>query len=233
MEKQRQTEWENQKLSEMEMQREKEQEKVLKLKAQNQSLTIELGTLNDKVKDVTQKICDTRAGVTKVKALIDGMRTTRDTQMSEMAQLKARIKEQNARLIQLSQEKAKLDAKTKANQASEAADQEQIQAAFSSKQVRDFLKDLWSKFTFFAFQILIKQLKDKLEDIREQINTKQSDIDSNKEQLTELKKELSELIAACDTLYNEYDVERIQVKNFFQHQVLKIDLNFSKNRFLN
>ncbi|XP_063699833.1 intersectin-2 [Culicoides brevitarsis] len=193
MEKQRQTEWENQKLSEMELQREKEQEKVLKLKAQNQSLTIELGTLNDKVKDVTQKICDTRAGVTKVKALIDGMRTTRDTQMSEMAQLKARIKEQNQRLIQLSQEKAKLDAKSKATQANDAANQEQIQAAFSNK------------------QILIKQLKDKLEDIREQINTKQSDIDSNKEQLTELKKELSELITACETLYNEYDVERIQI----------------------
>lgn len=71
--------------------------------------------------------------MTKVKALIDGMRTTRDTQMTEMAQLKARIKEQNQRLIQLSQEKAKLDAKTKAT--NDAADQEQIQAAFSTKQV--------------------------------------------------------------------------------------------------
>lgn len=49
MEKNRQMEWENQKLSEMELQREKEQERVLKLKGQNQSLTIELGTLNDKV----------------------------------------------------------------------------------------------------------------------------------------------------------------------------------------
>lgn len=88
---------------------------------------------------MTQKICDTRAGVTKVKALIDGMRTTRDTQMTEMAQLKARIKEQNQRLIQLSQEKAKLDAKTKSNQANDAANQEQIQAAFSNKQVSQFI----------------------------------------------------------------------------------------------
>lgn len=53
MEKQRQTEWENQKLSEMELQREKEQERVLKLKAQNQSLTIDLGSLNDKVCTMT------------------------------------------------------------------------------------------------------------------------------------------------------------------------------------
>lgn len=87
---------------------------------------------------MTQKICDTRAGVTKVKALIDGMRTNRDTQMTEMAQLKARIKEQNQRLIQLSQEKAKLDAKTKTNPANDAANQEQIQAAFSNKQVSQF-----------------------------------------------------------------------------------------------
>lgn len=132
-----------------------------------------------------------------MKALIDGMRTTRDTHMTDMSQLKARIKEQNTRLIQLSQEKAKLDAKTKVNQAQDAANQEQIQAAFSSK------------------QIIIKQIKDKLEDIREQINAKQSDIDSNKEQLTELKKELSELIDACDTLYNDYDVQRIQVCLFY------------------
>lgn len=81
---------------------------------------------------MTQKICDTRSGVTKVKSLIDGMRTTRDTQMSDMTQLKAKIKEQNQRLIQLSQEKAKLDAKTKVN---DSADQEQVQAAFSNKQV--------------------------------------------------------------------------------------------------
>lgn len=130
-------EWENQKLSEMEVQREKEQERLLKLKAQNQSLTIELTSLNDKVKDVTQKICDTRAGVTKVKSLIDGMRSTRDTQMQDMVQLKAKIKEQNQRLIQLSQEKAKLDAKTKV---SDAASAEQLQAAFSSKQVRFLTK---------------------------------------------------------------------------------------------
>lgn len=96
---------------------------------------------------MTQKICDTRAGVTKVKALIDGMRTTRDTHMTEMAQLKARIKEQNQRLIQLSQEKAKLDAKSKTNQANDAANQEQIQAAFSNKQVSCF----WCAYHFMEF----------------------------------------------------------------------------------
>ena len=46
MEKQRQLEWEKQRIAEMQLQRQREQEKVLKLKAQNQSFTIELSTLN-------------------------------------------------------------------------------------------------------------------------------------------------------------------------------------------
>jgi intersectin len=132
LEKQRQSEWEAQKIQEMQQQRQREQEKVLKLKAQNQSLSIEVGTLNDRIKELSQKICDTRVGVSNVKTVIDGMRTTRDTQMTEMAQLKARVKEQNARLVQLSQEKAKLDAKTKNSDGSAS---QESQAAFNSKQV--------------------------------------------------------------------------------------------------
>ncbi len=133
LEKQRQLEWENQKLQEMEQERQREQDRLLKLKGQNQTLTIELESLNSKVKELSQKICDTRVGVTNVKSVIDGMRTTRDTQMSEMTQLKARIKEQNQRLVQLSQEKAKLDAKSKANPAADD------HAVFSNKQVSLFL----------------------------------------------------------------------------------------------
>lgn len=60
------------------------------------------------------------------------MRTTRDTSMKEMQELKAKIKEQNQRLIQLSQEKSKLDAKTKIKDPAAA---EQMQAQFTSKQV--------------------------------------------------------------------------------------------------
>lgn len=90
------------------------------------------------IKDLSQKICDTRAGVTNVKTVIDGMRTQRDTSMSEMAQLKARIKEQNAKLLQLTQERAKWDAKSKASGAAlsgENAQEEQLNAAFAHKQV--------------------------------------------------------------------------------------------------
>jgi uncharacterized coiled-coil DUF342 family protein len=116
LEEQRQKEWEAQKIAEMQQQRQREQDNVLKLKAQNQSLSVELSTFNERIKELSQKICDTRVGVTNVKTIIDGMRSTRDTQMSDMAQLKAQVKDQNQRLVQLSQEKAKLDAKTKSGE---------------------------------------------------------------------------------------------------------------------
>ncbi|XP_055540623.1 intersectin-1 isoform X2 [Wyeomyia smithii] len=186
MEKQRQQEWEAQKISEMQLQRQREQENVLKLKAQNQSLGVELSTFNEKIKELSQKICDTRVGVTNVKSTIDGMRTTRDTQMSDMAQLKAKVKDQNQRLVQLSQEKAKMDAKNKAGET-------ETQLQFSNK------------------QIIIQQLKDKLENTKQHIENKTTDIKINSEQLKELKSQLTDLIDSCEKLYLEYDVQRIQI----------------------
>ncbi|XP_058125707.1 intersectin-1 isoform X2 [Anopheles coustani] len=186
MEKQRQQEWEAQKIAEMQQHRQREQENVLKLKAQNQSLSVELSTFNERIKELSQKICDTRVGVTNVKTTIDGMRSTRDTQMSEMAQLKAQVKEQNQRLVQLSQEKAKLDAKNKSGET-------ESQLQFTNK------------------QIVIQQLKDKLENTKQQIENKTTDISLNREQLTELKSQLTNLIDSCEKLYGEYDLQRIQI----------------------
>lgn len=40
---------------------------------------------NEKVKELSTKITDTRSGVTSVKSTIDGMRTTRDSQLQEMS----------------------------------------------------------------------------------------------------------------------------------------------------
>lgn len=115
----------------MEQERQKEQDRLLKLKGHNQSLTIELESLSTKVKELSQKICDTRVAVNNVKTVIDGMRSTRDTSVSEQSMCKAKIKEQNAKLVQLSQEKARLDAKTKTN-VSNTSDE---QALFTNKQV--------------------------------------------------------------------------------------------------
>lgn len=139
MEKQRQLEWEAQKLQEMEQERQKEQDRLLKLKGQNQTLTIELETLSTKVKDLSQKICDTRGSVTNVKTFIDGMRSTRDADVAEQTHYKAKIKEQNLKLVQLSQEKARMDAKSKVSSANAAAED---QAMFTNKQVNFMSKAL-------------------------------------------------------------------------------------------
>lgn len=52
MERQRQLEWEKSRISEMQQQRQREQESVLKLKAHNSTLTIDLGSLNEKVCEI-------------------------------------------------------------------------------------------------------------------------------------------------------------------------------------
>nr|XP_023015070.1 intersectin-1 isoform X3 [Leptinotarsa decemlineata] len=194
MERQRQLEWEKQRLQELQQQRQREQEAVLKLKAKNQSLTIELTSLNDQVKDLSQKICDTRTGVSNVKTTIDGMRLTRDSQMQEMSQLKNKLKEQNARLLSLSQEKIKLDAKNKIN----AQDSEQARQAFENKEVT------------------IKNLKTKVDDMQVEIDSKMGDIENNNSQLAELQSQLRSLVADCEQLYGVYEQKRaavIEMKN--------------------
>lgn len=54
-------------------------------------------------------------------------------------------------------------------------------------------------------------MKDKVENIKSEIEGKFSDVDTHQEQKNEARNELSELITNCEQLYNEYDVVRIQV----------------------
>ena len=191
MERQRQLEWEKQRLQELQQQRQREQENVLKLKAKNQSLTIELSSLNDQVKDLSQKICDTRIGVSNVKATIDGMRLTRDSQMQEMSQLKNKLKEQNAKLLSMSQEKVKLEAKNKLNLNDPQG--EQTKLAFENK------------------DITIKNLREKIEDMQKEIDGKVSDIENNNSHLNDLKKQMSQLVNECESLYKVYEDKRDKV----------------------
>lgn len=190
MERQRQLEMEKARSQELQAQRQREQETVLKLKAQNQNLSIELSQLNEKVKELSQKISETRSGVTSVKSTIDGMRSTRDTQLSEMSQLKAKLKEHNTRLVAISQEKARLEAKNKMNLAGDPASQEQAKIAFNNK------------------QIALKQMRDKIEDMEKQIELKLEDIENNNTQLSDLKNQLGTLITDCEQIYVVYDEKR-------------------------
>ncbi|XP_043682777.1 intersectin-1 isoform X2 [Vespula pensylvanica] len=193
MERQRHLEWEKQKSQELQAQRQKEQDVLLKLKAKNQTLTIELGTLNDKVKELSQKICDTRVGVSSVKTTIDGMRSTRDSQLQETIVLKNKLREQNQRLLALSQEKARIEAKNKLNAAQDAAGQEAIKMAFDSK------------------QITLKQMKDKIADLQQQIDAKMSDIENNNGQLEDIKTQMKNLAADCKKLYVTFEEKKTKV----------------------
>ncbi|XP_054002399.1 intersectin-1 isoform X6 [Hylaeus anthracinus] len=193
MERQRQLEWEKQKSQELQAQRQKEQDVLLKLKAKNHTLTIELGTLNDKVKELSQKICDTRVGVSGVKTTIDGMRSTRDAQLQEMAALKNKLREQNQRLLTLSQEKARIEAKNKMNSAMESANQEAIKIAFDNK------------------QITLKQMKDKIADLQQQIETKMADIENNNGQLQDVKTQIKNLTTDCKNLHVSFEDKKLKV----------------------
>ncbi|XP_014616737.1 PREDICTED: intersectin-1 isoform X1 [Polistes canadensis] len=193
MERQRHLEWEKQKSQELQAQRQKEQDVLLKLKAKNQTLTIELGTLNDKVKELSQKICDTRVGVSSVKTTIDGMRFTRDSQLQEMTALKNKLREQNQRLLSLSQEKARIEAKNKLNSTQDTVGQEAIKMAFDNK------------------QITLKQMKDKIADMQQQIDAKMTDIENNNGQLEDIKTQMKNLIADCKKLYITFEDKKTKV----------------------
>merc|ERR1712177_86596 len=104
-------------MNELKSHRMREEEKVLTLKARQEHMNADLETLREKVKTLTDNISDTRTGVTDVKTFIDGMRKSRDDKMTDMSSLKAQLKDQNERLIKVTQEKAKMDAKNKARQA--------------------------------------------------------------------------------------------------------------------
>jgi hypothetical protein len=67
--------------------------------------------------ELSSKIIETRTGVAETKNTIDGMRTTRDTQMSQLSALKTQLREQNQRLLTVSQEKVRLEAKNRMNAA--------------------------------------------------------------------------------------------------------------------
>lgn len=104
------------------------------------------------MRELSHKISETRASVTGVKSTIDSMRITRDTQMNEMSRLKSTLKEQNQRLIAVSQEKIRIEAKNKTNSIVDSAEvQEQAQLSVSNK------------------KLTLKSLQDKINDLNSQV----------------------------------------------------------------
>nr|UGW01545.1 epidermal growth factor receptor [Eriocheir sinensis] len=181
---QRQQEWEKQRLQELMNVRQRQQENMLSLKAKNQSLSIEF---------TTKKISETRQGVTEVKATIDTMRSTRDTYMTDMNQLKAAAREQNQRLLVLNQEKARLKARSTAAAGASGAEQAAVDASFTSK------------------QMVIKQLQEKVDSIQAELSSKEEDVNNNLTDLTHMKEDIHTTAERCAELYLQYSEKRKQV----------------------
>ncbi|XP_042887891.1 intersectin-1-like isoform X5 [Penaeus japonicus] len=190
---QRQQEWEKQRLQELMNVRQRQQENLLSLKAKNQSLTIELSTKEDRVKELTQKISETRVGVTEVKATIDTMRSTRDTYMADMNQLKASARDQNQRLLALNQEKARLKARNSAAAGAGGIEQAAVDASLANK------------------QMVIKQLQEKVEELQKEFSMKEEDVNNNISDLTVMKNDLQATAERCREIFTEYSSKREQV----------------------
>ena len=106
VEKQRVLEWEEKRKKELNDHRQREQEKLLALKARQTNLSGDLEKLTERSKKLTDDIAGSRTGVSEVKTFIDGMRASRDEKMQSMTALKLKLKEQNNRLLIVTQEKA-------------------------------------------------------------------------------------------------------------------------------
>merc|ERR1740128_1142798 len=208
MEKQRLEEWEKQRRSELEQHRQRETEKVITLRAKKETLNAEQEKMKEMMMDLTNKITDTRTGVTEVKAFIDGMRTSRDTKMAELNALKNQLKEQNQRLMQVTQEKAKLESKNRVNQ-------KRIQEGAALEYTDfDLKKD--------EKRARVEELRTQLDQLKTDEFTKKSQVETNKELLTEHREKLKQMIETCKALHEGFDEKRRDVRAEKQKKIREL-----------
>ena len=198
MERQRLKEWEETRKEELKSHRMREEEKVLTLKARQEHLTTDLEALREKVKSLTDNISDTRTGVTDVKTFIDGMRKSRDEKMTDMKNLKDQLKDQNERLIKVTQEKAKMDAKNKARQAKVEEGNEPELTDFDIKKAEKEAK--------------VVELREKLAALKATENLTREKFEAEKSGLEEHREKLKEIIEVCKSFYSEFDDKRKEIK---------------------
>merc|ERR1719282_303770 len=198
MEKQKLLEWENSRKIELEQHRQRETENVINLRAKKESIGAEFEAIKNKVDDLTKNIADTRTGVTDVKQFIDGMRTSRDTKMAELNALKTQLKEQNQRLLQVTQERAKIESKNKVNQ-------KQMEGNLVVE-----LTDFDLKKAEKAEQVAA--LKEQFAVIKVEEEAKKEELENNKKILLEHREKLSKMIEACKALHEGFDEKRKEVR---------------------
>merc|ERR1712029_350444 len=178
----------------------------------------EAEAIKTKVEDLTKGIADTRTGVTEIKQFIDGMRTSRDTKMAELNALKTQLKEQNQRLLQVTQERAKIESKNKVNQKQMEGNLELPQpepyeirnnfshlSSLSSHCVKSLVPEV-VELTDFDLKKAEKAeqvaaLKEQFAVIKVEEEAKKEELENNKKILLEHREKLSKMIEACKALH--------------------------------
>merc|ERR1719422_1719155 len=229
MEKQKLIEWENSRKIELEQHRQRETENVINLRAKKETIGVELENIKTKVEDLTKNIADTRTGVTDVKQFIDGMRTARDTKMAELNALKAQLKEQNQRLLQVTQERAKIESKNKVNQRKmedgvELPEPEPYEirnnfsylSSLSAHCVKSLVPEV-VEITDFDLKKAEKAeqvalLKEQFTAIKTEEDAKKEELETNKKIMFEHREKLTKMIEACKALHEGFDEKRREVK---------------------
>jgi len=198
LEKQRLAEWEKSRKSELEAHMQRETEKVINLRAKKESLAGELEGLKSKIESLSTGIADTRTGVTDVKSFIDGMRSSRDTKMGELNGLKSQLKEQNQRLLQVTQEKARLESKNKINQ--QKLEEGRV------VELTDFDLKKAEKLE------VVERLREEVKVVREEEERKRAELETNKAVLASHREKLTAMIETCKALHQGFDEKRREVR---------------------
>ncbi|TRY73656.1 hypothetical protein TCAL_00936 [Tigriopus californicus] len=195
LEKQRILEWEENRKKELNSHRQGEQEKLIQFKAKQTNMKNELDKSRDKIKNLTEEIANCRTGVSEVKAFIDTMRSSRDEKMNNMNGLKQKLKDQNERLLKVTQEKAQMEAKKAA-----------LSNEDNSPQITEF------EFKRNEKKKKVEETQKVLEELKEKFETVKSEKESKKEALEEHKESLVQIIEACKSLYASFDEKRREIK---------------------
>merc|ERR1712106_1141447 len=191
-------EWERSRKNELEQHRQRETEKVITLRAKKETLNTEVDNLKGKIEGLSTSIADTRTGVTDVKSFIDGMRSSRDTKMADLNALKTQLKEQNQRLLQVTQEKARIEAKNKVNQ----------QSVEDGRVVE--LTDFDLKKAEKAEQV--EKVRETVAAIKLEEDEKKQELENNKKVLMEHREKLKKMIETCKALHEGFDEKRREVR---------------------
>merc|ERR1719193_2115555 len=206
MEATRLREWEKSRQAELEAHRQRETEKVIALRAKKETLASDVEATKTKVEDLTKGIADTRSGVTDVKSFIDGMRSSRDTKMADLNALKTQLKEQNQRLLQVTQEKARLE-----NKINQMKEEEGVVV-----ELTDF--DLKKQEKLKQVEVL----REELATLKIEENEKKDRVEENKKVLMEHREKLQAIIATCKALHEGFDEKRREVRAEKQKKIREL-----------